>query len=134
MHCHGTPPESSHADGLQVLVWNDLAGGDGDYCAILVAFNSMLQMVLYAPLAIFFINVLRPSQSASKNVTVSYSVVARSVAVFLGTLSSSAISNKYRYSPRRRRGYSFYSFETSWTKTLSTTIHRLDCAPVAHRV
>jgi arsenite transporter len=69
---------------IQVLVWNDLAGGDGDYCAILVAFNSLLQMVLYAPFAIFYINVVRPPSQASENVVVSYSVVARSVAVFLG--------------------------------------------------
>jgi len=67
-----------------VLVWNDLAGGDGDYCAILVAFNSLLQMVLYAPFAIFYINVVRPPSQPSESITVSYSVVARSVAVFLG--------------------------------------------------
>src|SRR5271156_2778179 len=84
MHCHGTPPESSHADGLQVLVWNDLAGGDGDYCAVLVAFNSLLQMVLYAPFAIFYINVVRSPSSDTDNITVRYSVVAQSVAVFLG--------------------------------------------------
>lgn len=29
-----------------VLIWTDLAGGDGDYCAVLVAFNSLLQIVL----------------------------------------------------------------------------------------
>ena len=67
-------------------MWNDLAGGDGDYCAILVAFNSLLQMVLYAPFAIFYINIVQPASRRSENVTVSYSVVARSVAVFLGTL------------------------------------------------
>jgi arsenite transporter len=64
------------------LVWNELAGGDGDYCAILVAFNSILQMILYAPFAIFYINVLDPSRPFT--VSVSYSVVAQSVAVFLG--------------------------------------------------
>ena len=68
-------------------MWNDLAGGDGDYCAILVAFNSLLQMVLYAPFAIFYINVVRPPSQPSESVTVSYSVVARSVAVFLGKLT-----------------------------------------------
>lgn len=69
---------------VKVLVWNDLAGGDGDYCAILVAFNSLLQMVLYAPFAIFYINIVRPPSEHSEQATVSYSVVARSVAVFLG--------------------------------------------------
>lgn len=64
-----------------VLIWTGLAGGDSQYCAILVAFNSILQMVLYAPLAILFINII--SQSTSK-VTVSYSTVATSVGVYLG--------------------------------------------------
>lgn len=67
-------------------MWNELAGGDGDYCAILVAFNSILQMVLYAPFAIFYINIVRPSRDPSELqvVDVSYAVVAQSVAVFLG--------------------------------------------------
>ncbi|KAK9312645.1 hypothetical protein V1524DRAFT_472539 [Lipomyces starkeyi] len=34
-----------------VLIWTGLAGGDSEYCAILVAINSLLQMVLFAPLA-----------------------------------------------------------------------------------
>ena len=64
-----------------VLIWNDLANGDGDYCAILVAFNSILQIVLYAPLAVFYIKIVSHSHS---DVTVSYSKVATSVSVFLG--------------------------------------------------
>merc|ERR1719326_534734 len=85
------PDESELREGLilvglarciaMVLIWTGLAGGDSEYCAILVAINSILQIVLYAPLAIFFINII--SQSDSK-VTVSYSTVAISVAVFLG--------------------------------------------------
>merc|ERR1711881_377960 len=62
-----------------VLIWNGLAGGDDEYCAILVAVNSILQMVLYAPLAILFIRVFGDGDA-----TVSYEVVAKSVAVFLG--------------------------------------------------
>ncbi|KFA81526.1 hypothetical protein S40288_09044, partial [Stachybotrys chartarum IBT 40288] len=64
-----------------VLIWNGLAGGDAEYCAILVAVNSLLQMVLYAPLAILFIGVIS-GDSAAQNV--SYATVATSVAVFLG--------------------------------------------------
>lgn len=65
----------------QVLIWNGLAGGNAQYCAVLVAVNSVLQMVLYAPLAILFIRVISHSTST---IEVSYSVVARSVGVFLG--------------------------------------------------
>lgn len=64
-----------------VLIWTDLAGGDGDYCAILVAFNSILQMVLFAPFAVFYIVVVSDEDSLHD---LEYGVVARSVAVFLG--------------------------------------------------
>ena len=66
---------------MQVLIWNGLAGGNAQYCAVLVAVNSVLQMILYAPLAVFFIKVISRSSST---IEVSYAVVARSVAVFLG--------------------------------------------------
>ncbi|KAI9792098.1 MAG: hypothetical protein M1816_003080 [Peltula sp. TS41687] len=71
-----------------VLVWNDLAGGDGEYCAILVAINSMLQMVLFAPLALFYLRVVSHSNDS---VSVDYSTVAKSVAVFLGIPLGAAI-------------------------------------------
>ena len=75
------PRRRTQLTRLQVLVWTGLAGGDNEYCAILVALNSVLQIVLYAPLAILFIDGI--SRPAGK-VNVSYSVVATSVAVFLG--------------------------------------------------
>jgi ACR3 family arsenite transporter len=70
-----------------VLIWTDLAKGDGDYCAVLVAFNSILQIVLFAPLAIFYIEVV----SDGDNVGVSYSKVAQSVGVFLGIPLGAAV-------------------------------------------
>ncbi|EFY89841.1 arsenicals resistance [Metarhizium acridum] len=72
-----------------VLIWNGLAGGDAEYCAILVAINSMLQMVLFAPMAVFFIRVI--GRPASDDVAVQYSVVATSVGVFLGIPLGAAI-------------------------------------------
>ncbi|KAJ5883998.1 uncharacterized protein N7473_010884 [Penicillium subrubescens] len=71
-----------------VLIWTGLAGGDNEYCAILVAINSILQMVLFAPLAVFFINVISDSDDT---VTLSYSTAAKSVAVFLGIPLGAAI-------------------------------------------
>jgi len=65
-------------------VWNGLAGGNGDYCAILVAFNSLLQIVLYAPFAVFYIKIVNSSRSSSDRVSVAYSTVAKSVAILLG--------------------------------------------------
>ena len=64
-----------------VLIWTDLAGGDGDYCAVLVAVNSILQIVLFAPLAVFYVEVVSRS---SEKIDVSYQQVAKSVVIFLG--------------------------------------------------
>lgn len=72
----------------KVLVWNELAGGDGEYCAVLVAVNSILQMILYAPLAVFYLRVVSRSTSA---VSVEYSTVATSVAIFLGIPLGAAV-------------------------------------------
>jgi ACR3 family arsenite transporter len=74
-----------------VLIWTGLAGGDNEYCAILVAINSMLQMVLFAPLAILFITVISRGDSTS----ISYSIVAQSVAVFLGIPLGAAIITRF---------------------------------------
>ncbi|KAJ5260652.1 hypothetical protein N7524_008676 [Penicillium chrysogenum] len=71
-----------------VLIWTGLAGGDNEYCAILVAVNSLLQMVLFAPLTILFIKIIGHSGS---QVTLSYSTAAKSVAVFLGIPLGAAI-------------------------------------------
>ncbi len=79
-------------DLLQVLIWTGLAGGDNEYCAILVAINSVLQMVLYAPLAILFITVIGHSGSGAQ---VAYSTVATSVAVFLGIPLGAAIITRF---------------------------------------
>jgi len=70
-----------------VLIWTDLAKGDGDYCAVLVAFNSILQIVLFALLALFYIRIVSHENSAN----VSYPLVAQSVAVFLGIPLAAAV-------------------------------------------
>ncbi|KAI9874014.1 MAG: hypothetical protein M1830_010296 [Pleopsidium flavum] len=86
-----------------VLIWTGLAGGDNEYCAILVAINSILQMVFFAPLAILFLRVISHSSSG---VDVSYSTVAKSVAVFLGIPLGAAIIT--RFSLRKLAGPNFY--------------------------
>lgn len=88
---------------LQVLIWTGLAGGDNEYCAILVAINSILQMVFFAPLAILFLRVISRS---STSIDVSYATVATSVAVFLGIPLGAAILT--RFSLRTVLGPSWY--------------------------
>ncbi|KAI1211094.1 arsenical-resistance protein ACR3 [Annulohypoxylon truncatum] len=75
-----------------VLIWTGLAGGDNEYCAILVAVNSILQMVLFAPLAVFFIRVI---SHESGPLNVSYKVVATSVGTFLGIPLGAAILTRF---------------------------------------
>ncbi|KAI2081344.1 arsenicals resistance [Ophidiomyces ophidiicola] len=75
-----------------VLIWTGLAGGDNDYCAILVAINSLLQIVLFAPLAVLFIKIISRSRD---QVSLSYSVVAKSVAVFLGIPLAAAVGTRF---------------------------------------
>ncbi|ODQ46194.1 hypothetical protein PICMEDRAFT_72282 [Pichia membranifaciens NRRL Y-2026] len=67
-----------------VLVWNHIADGDANLCAILVLLNSILQIVLYAPYQILFCYVITGDYHKNASNTVSYSIVAKSVAFFLG--------------------------------------------------
>ncbi|KAI1630887.1 putative arsenite efflux transporter [Biscogniauxia mediterranea] len=75
-----------------VLIWTGLAGGDGEYCAILVAINSILQIVLFAPLAVFFIRVISRESGPTD---VPYGVVATSVAAFLGIPLGAAMLSRF---------------------------------------
>lgn len=67
-----------------VLVWNDIADGDPDLCAVIVIVNSVLQMVLYAPYQVLFCYAITGDYHQASRSGVAYSVVAKSVVFFLG--------------------------------------------------
>ena len=68
-----------------VLIWNDLAGGDPDGAAVLVAINSLFQIAAYSLLGYFYLELLPGWLGLdSDGIDVTVGEIAKSVLIFLG--------------------------------------------------
>ena len=90
-----------------VIIWNDLACGDREAAAVLVALNSVFQVIMFAVLGWFYLSVL-PGWLGLEQTTISTSAwqIAKSVLIFLGIplLAGLPIASIGRERPRAASG------------------------------
>jgi ACR3 family arsenite transporter len=74
-----------------VMIWNQLANGDIDYCAVLVIINSILQIILYSPMSLLFVNVI----SREKALKLDYGHTAIAVLIYLGIPLAAGVVTRF---------------------------------------
>ncbi len=101
-----------------VLIWNMLAGGNNEDCAVLVALNSVFQIIMYSPLAYFYLTIVPGLFGAdTAQVGVSMGDIAKSVIIFLGIPLAAGIITRFALIPRRGRDW----YDTQFAPRLGRT-------------
>ena len=89
-----------------VLVWNMLAEGNNEYCAVLVALNATFQVIFYSVYAYLFVTVFSSWMGGGTAVRIEFWDVARTVLIFLGIPLTAGLVT--RYVGIKRRGKEWY--------------------------
>lgn len=91
-----------------VLIWNMLAGGDNEHCAVLVALNSVFQVLFYSALAYFYVTLLPEwlGLGSAQMIRIEFWDVVISVLVFLGIPLIAGMLT--RYVGIKTRGHKWY--------------------------
>ncbi len=95
-----------------VIVWNRLAEGDSEYAAVVVALNSVFQVIFYSVYAYFFLTILSSlvSPGGGEAVNISIIGVAATVLIYLGIPLFGGLATRLYLLPRKGREWYNHKF------------------------